>query len=160
MKGKLFLLVPLILLYRCTHIDHSESNKKATRHNNVKSNAHTGQRDTLIIDKKEAVSVMLDSLTLEKRKKEWGDTAFYVGADDGNYYDYIADSVLEQKHLPMISADGYHYLKFVQNNGATTLIRIDTLSEITTLYFFDPSKPPHNSDVVNIEEEYKNYYKR
>jgi len=149
-------LIAIPLLFSCRHSDHDSKNRKSFH---TKSPHFITGKDTLIIDHRTAVSVLLDSLGLEKNKKKYSDTAIEAYTEDGAYYDYLADSVMKQKKLPVIQAIHYKYLKFIQKNGATTVIRVDTLSQISTLYFFDPIKPPHLVDVTDIENEYKNFFR-
>jgi hypothetical protein len=35
------------------------------------------------------------------------------------------------------------------------VVKIDTLQQIYTMYFFDPSKKPYDMDVPDVENEYK-----
>ena len=149
-----FLLLSLFL-YGC-HPDNRGKKKELAYHKALK-NVVTG-KDTLLVDTRSAVSILLDSAALEKNKKKYGDTSVDAYTEDGSYYDYLADSVLKQKKLPVIQATNYKYVKFIQKNGVTTLIRIDTLSQVSTLYFFDPNKPPHVADVTDIEHDYNSFY--
>jgi hypothetical protein len=151
----IFLLAVLQLL-SCKHDGHRRKNSH-TYHK--KSKSASAEKDTLLIDFRTAVSVSLDSEAIEKNKKKYGDTAIEAYTEDGAYYDYLADSVLGQKKLPIIQALRYKYLKFVQKNGRITVVRVDTLPQVTTLYFFDPKKTPYTPDVTMIEDEYQKYYR-
>jgi hypothetical protein len=122
------------------------------------SRSRSQKTDTLLINTRSAISVWLDTATLNKRRKQYGGEAFETGADDDVNYSYIADSVLKAKGLPIIDAVNYKYLKFVQKNGSTTLIKIDTLAQIYNLFFFDSSKAPYNPDVTMIKDEYNKFY--
>jgi hypothetical protein len=117
-------------------------------------------KDTLIITAKCAVRINLDTAQLDKLRKKYGDEAFYTGADDGVYYSSIADSLIHAKHLPLIANKQQKYLKFVQNNGAITMVKIDTLPQASNYYFFEPAKAPYEPDLLDIEEEYQKYYNR
>lgn len=150
------LLSVSLLLYSCYFDDNKKS--KAAIYHKTPGAPITG-KDTLLVDTKSAISILLDSSALEKNKKKYGDTAVDAYTEDGSYYDYLADSILKQKKLPIIQAINYRYVKFVQKNGAITLIRIDTLSQVSTFYFFDPNKPPHIADVTDIEHDYNSFYR-
>jgi hypothetical protein len=110
-----------------------------------------------VVTIKSAVFADLDTLTLEKRRQKNDDELFYAGSDDYVYYSSIADSVLRSKHLPIIYNGAHHYLKFVQFNGLTTIIRIDTLSQMSNCFLFDPKKAPINVDLTDIENEFRKF---
>jgi hypothetical protein len=38
-------------------------------------------------------------------------------------------------------------------------VKLDTLSELWGMYFFDPTKKPYYADITEIEEDYKSYFK-
>jgi hypothetical protein len=128
------------------------------KHHYKKYRNKTVSKDTLIITKRAAISVWLDTPTLEKRRKQYGDDDFETGADDYVYYSSISDSVLKSKKLPVITVKHSKYLKFVQNNGAITLINLDTIQPLYSLYFFVPTKVPLNADITNTASEYERYF--
>ncbi|MBV8388459.1 MAG: hypothetical protein JO080_01530 [Mucilaginibacter sp.] len=126
-----------------------------------KKQKHIKNKDTLFVTQRSAISVWLDTATLEKRKRQYGNADFYTVADDDVYYASIADSVLKAQKLTLIDTrqfDKCKYLKFVQSNGAMSVVRIDTLAQLYTLYLFDPSRAPHEADIADMDEEYKNFY--
>jgi hypothetical protein len=116
-------------------------------------------KDTLFITKRSAVSVWLDSTTMEKRRKQYGNDDSDAAEEDNVYYAGIADSILKSKGLPVIDAQNYKYLKFMQHNGISTVVKIDTLPQFYTLYLFDPSKSPHEADIAEIDVDYKIFYR-
>ncbi len=122
-------------------------------------NHKNSKSDTLVIDHKIAVEVQLDSAALEQNKKKYGDTTIEAYAEDGAYYQSVADSIIRQKKLPLMESSNYKFIKFVQNNGAITIVKVDTLQAVSTLFFFHPAKPPHIVDVTDAENEYKSYFK-
>ena len=142
----------LVIVSGCHH------NHKKPRHNKRKKHSGT---DTLFVTRRSAISVWLDTVTLEKRRKQYGDDDFCTVADDEAYYSSTADSVLRAQKLPLIDTRQYgecKFIKFEQKNGTATLVRIDTLSRLHTLYLFDPSKAPHEADVTAMDEEYSAFY--
>lgn len=134
----------------CHHKDHKHFHKKHKQ--------SIANKDTLFVIKRSAISVWLDTATLEKRRKKYGDDGFYTAADDDVYYSSIADSFLKARQLPVIYAREYKYVKFVQKNNHVTLIKVDTLAQIFTMYFFDPSVPPHDVDVTDMDDEYNEFF--
>ena len=116
-----------------------------------------GNQDTLLINKRSAVSFWLDSVQLEKRKNQYG-ANFETGADDYAYYSDVADSVLGTKHLPVINGDGYKYIKFVRSDGTIALIKTDTLQAVYNLYLFNPDRAPYSADVTIMDDEYRKVY--
>ncbi|MES2060947.1 MAG: hypothetical protein V4456_03450 [Bacteroidota bacterium] len=162
MKPKfVYLFVLMVFITACNQ---PAADKKATPNKiaakkalNAQGNKKGG-KDTLIITTKCAVRVDLDTVQLDKLRKKYGDDAFYTGADDNVYYSYIADSVLKAKDMPVVANKEQKYLKFVRDNGATTLIKIDTLPQPTNYYFFEPSKTPYQPDITDIKAEYQRYF--
>jgi hypothetical protein len=142
----LFLAVTICGCHHDQHKHHPNKQKSTTN------------KDTLFVISRSAISVWLDTVTLEKRRKQYGDDSFYTVSDDEVYYRSQADSVLRSHKLPIIDAREYKYLKFVQYNKLFKIIKIDTLSFIHTVYLFDPSKTPRNADVTDIENEYNRFY--
>jgi len=152
MKIDLSVLV-LTLLFIVSGCRHDQP-----KHHHKKIKKTTAYNDTLFVTKRSAVSVWLDRATLEKRRKQYGDVAFEVGSDDDMYYSSMADSVLKSHQLLVIDVKGYKYLKFIQNNATSKIIKIDTLPQAYTMYFFDPLKAPQDVDITDIDNEYKNFY--
>ena len=145
-------IVPAIVILSSCHHDKKHSHKKQK---------HIKSKDTLFVSRRSAVSIWLDTATLEKRRKQYGDADFYAVANDEVYYSGNADSILRAQKLPLIDTRQYDeckFIKFEQKNGVTTLVRIDTLSKLHTLYLFDPSKAPHEADVTSMDEEYGAFY--
>jgi hypothetical protein len=140
-----------ITICGCHHDQHKHYPKKHKQKS-------TTNKDTLFVTTRSAISVWLDTATLEKRRKQYGDDSFYTVSDDEVYYSSQADSVLRSHKLPIIDAREYKYLKFVQYNKLSKVIKVDTLSFIHTVYLFDPSKMPLNVDVTDIENEYNEFY--
>lgn len=160
MKIKIPLLIATISICGCNYTyNHSSSNKSRVRHQNYhQPKLLSTNKDTLFIYNRAAVRATHDSAALIKNKQKYSDTAVEAYTEDGVYYDYIADSVLQKKKLPVIEAINYKFLKFIQKNGESTIIKVDTLSQISTLFFFDPIKRPRVADVVDIETDYGSYF--
>jgi hypothetical protein len=151
---KLHHIIPVLILIISICSCHHEQRKGHHKKHQSKSVSN----DTLLITKRSAISVWVDTATLEKRRKQYGDSDFYTVADDDVYYYSLTDSFLKSQHLPVTTVKGYQYLKFVQSDKASTVVNIDTLQQIYTMYFFDPSKAPKGVDVPDIENEYNRFY--
>ena len=79
--------------------------------------------------------------------------------DDYIYYINTSAEYLEKQGLPVIDAKNRKYLKFVMADKNENLIKLDTLEELWGMYLFDPKRKPHYADIIDIEEDYKSYYK-
>ena len=66
---------------------------------------------------------------------------------------------LEKQGLMVLDAKGNKYIRFVSSDKTAQVIKLDTLSELWGIYFFDPKKTPYLADITLIEEEYTKYYK-
>ena len=148
----------LAALVLCSCFQSEKSDRYSLHTSKTKHAFLDKHKDTLFITHKAAVWITLDSAQSEKLRKRYGNSAEDAYAEDGMYYDYLADSVLKQKKTPIVQAVNYKYIGFVQPGGKTSLIRVDTLSQISTLYFFIPGKPPYLADVIDIEAEYKRFF--
>ena len=115
--------------------------------------------DTLIVDKNAAIFYSPDSTQIAKRKKEIGEEDFYIGADDYLNYMHTSHDFLESSKLTILDAKDKKYLKFVKNDKTQTIIKLDTLSELWGIYFFDPNKKEKLVDMTIIDEEHRNYFK-
>ncbi len=115
--------------------------------------------DTLAIDRKSAVFFQPDSLQMEERMKKVGEKDFRAGADDYIYYINISAEFLEKQGLPVLNAKGKKYLKFLTSDKKAELVKLDTLRELWGMYLFDPEKKPHYADIIEIEDDYKSYFK-
>jgi hypothetical protein len=58
-----------------------------------------------------------------------------------------------------MNAKSKKYLKFVTSDKKAELVKLDTLNDLWGMYLFDPEKKPHYADIIDIEEDYKNYFK-
>jgi len=128
-------------------------NEGSTQENNLAANT-----DTLVVTQNAAVFYEPDSLQMERRKKEVGEENFYIGADDYLFYLNETYEYLEKENLPILLTQNKKYVKFVGADSKATLIKLDTLSELWGVFFFDIKKAPQQVDMTMIEEEYKSYY--
>ena len=121
--------------------------------------ARVDHSDTLNINRKAAVFYSPDSIQIAKRKKEIGEDNFYVGADDYLYYLHTSYDFLDSVKLPIFDAKDKKYLRFILDNKSQTIIRLDTLPELWGIYFFSPGKKEKLVDMLDISEEYNNYFR-
>ncbi|PKP05077.1 MAG: hypothetical protein CVU11_01390 [Bacteroidetes bacterium HGW-Bacteroidetes-6] len=136
--------------------------KQATENSNFTSSSNDAKQDTdtINIEKVSAVFISPDSLQTEKRKQEVGEEDFYAGADDYLYYMSIASGYLDSQKLPIVEISGHKYIRFVGNDKQTQLVCTDTLSELWTIYFFDPAKKAMQVNMTVIEHEYADYFEK
>ena len=171
------LSLKLLLLYGLTLSSCATNDKKQEAKTEIQNSladttktVDTGQKhsgvktlavDTniLTIDTKAAVFFQPDSLQMEKRMKEAGEENFRAGADDYIYYINTSADYLEKHGLLVIDAKARRFLKFVTADKKVQLIKLDTLPDLWGLYLFDPRKKPYYADIIEIEDDYKNYFK-
>jgi hypothetical protein len=82
-----------------------------------------------------------------------------AGADDYIYYINISVEYLEKQGLNVIDAKNKNYLRFVSSDAKVQLIKLDTLPDFWGIYLFDPKKKPYYADIIDIETDYRNYFK-
>ena len=152
-----------LTLIGCNQSNHHQAHlKKILSANTKNASGNQSERalgEVLLVKNRSAISIILDAAVLNERRKKYGDEAYYVGADDYAYYNAVADSFLKKQNLPVINAGGYRFIKFLRSNRSISRIKTDTLSDIISVYFFEPSKGFYKADITNIEDEYKNFYR-
>lgn len=116
--------------------------------------------DTLVVTRKAAVFYEPDSMQIEKRKQAVGEDDFYTGVEDYAYYLNAAHDFLADTKLPIMEAKSKKVMEFIGNKQTKQFIKMDTLSDLWGIYFFDPAKGNAKQvDMTMIEEEYKAYFK-
>jgi hypothetical protein len=115
--------------------------------------------DTLVLNSAAAVIIEPDSIQIEKSKRASGEADFYAGADDYLYYLNLAQKFLDSVKMKTVVAKDKRFILFIGNEKSFELIKTDTLSELWTIYFFDPEMKAKKIDMTAIEEEYKRYFK-
>jgi hypothetical protein len=168
----IFLLLLSLAIFSCTVNDQKQYSKSDagisssdttlkgdTVQRELATRFSNSETDTLTIDKKAAVFYQPDSLQIDKRMKQTGEADFRAGADDYMYYIHISVDYLEKQGLPVMDSKNKKYLRFVMADNKEKLVRLDTLQDLWGLYLFDPKKNPYNADIIQIEEEYKIYYR-
>ncbi|MFC0517457.1 hypothetical protein ACFFGT_24815 [Mucilaginibacter angelicae] len=105
-----------------------------------------------------AVITQADISAINRQKKQSGDD-FYVGADDDVYYSGVSEEFLHGKHVKVLYTDHKtRYVKFIKNNGTSSMLKLDTLPGVFNIYLFKPSTAPYHADMTTIEDEYKRYF--
>ena len=167
------LLVLSLTVFSCTTSDKKQERKPGTLvsptstkpkgriiKNGITTETSLLEGDTLTIAKTAAVFYQPDSLQIQKRMKQVGETDFRIGMDDYIYSVNTSVEFLQKQGLPVLDAKNRKYLKFVSADKKFQLIKLDTLQELWGMYLFDPDKKPHYADITGIEEDYKTYYSR
>jgi hypothetical protein len=158
----IFILHFTILFCACQENHHKQNaiplttQKQHKEAEKLKHNAHAS--DTLFVDTTCAVITQADTSTIDRQKKQSGDD-FYVGADDDVYYSGVSEEFLHSKHVKVLYTDHKNkYVKFVKNNGTSSILKLDTLPGVYNIYLFKPSTAPYHADMTTIEDEYKRYF--
>src|SRR3954453_11235219 len=122
-------------------------------------NTISANGDTLIVYRKAAVFYEPDSSKIAKRRQAIGEDDFNIGVEDYAYNLNAAHDFLLGTKLPLLDAKDRKFIKFISINTSAQTIRLDTLSELWGIYFFDPGQKAKQVDMTMIEEEYKSYFK-
>jgi hypothetical protein len=115
--------------------------------------------DTMIVDKNTAVYYWPDAAGVAKWEKKLGKEAFQTGADDMIEYRNSTSRFLDSMKLSLIKTEDHKFVKFIKADKSSTLIKLDTISNLWGIYLFAPGKEPKFADFTMIEEEYKAYFK-
>jgi hypothetical protein len=157
---------PYIFLLCCVCFISCKSDRdtSAKRHDsshtqNPGSPQKKNNSDTLVISSKTAVAYEPDTTRIKQAKARDGEENFYVGADDYIFYINESSEYLQKKGLPVLNVRDKNYLKFISSDKSVTLVKLDTLSGLWGMYFFQPDKKPRLVNIASISEEYKNYYR-
>lgn len=142
-----------------TGIPHPDTSGGVTMVQNSNTSPAGNNSDTLTINSRSAVFFQPDSLQIENRKKEAGEANFRAGAGDYIYYINTSVDYLGKQALPVLDAKDMKYLRFVSANGVVKLVKLDTLPDLWGIYLFDPRNSPYYADIIEIEEEFKAYFK-
>ncbi|NCD69151.1 hypothetical protein [Mucilaginibacter agri] len=160
MRSSYFIVFAFIALTACkqTKPHQLSIKKKKTRVQHAYIPAKISG-DTLIIRSTSAVFIDPDTIRIEKEKKALGEDDFYAAADDNVYYMSTAEDYLNKHKIKVEHIGDQKFVKFIQSNNSSTLVKVDTLTSIWSLYLFKPTKDPMDLSPVEIEELYKLYFK-
>ncbi len=147
------LVLPLLLFCSCGTPAGPQNNGQTNGIRNSNDN-----RDTLVITYKAAVYYQPDSARIAQAKSE-NEADFYTAADDNLYYMQASRKFLDSIHMTILDAKGKKFLKFVLPGNQHTIIKLDTLTTLWGLYFFDGVKPPQEADMTTPDISYSDYFK-
>ncbi len=142
-----------------TTLSDADSLKNERIQRSLPPNTISPNGDTLIVHRKAAVFYEPDSSQIAKRRQAVGEDDFNAGVEDYAYNLNAAHDFLYSTKLPQLDAQGRKFIKFISINRSEQTVRIDTLSELWGIYFFDPRQKAKQIDMTMIEEEYKSYFK-
>ena len=117
-------------------------------------------KDTMVVDRIAAVFYLPDSIQIAKAIAEDGEDNFYTGEDDAMYYLAGASKYLDSVKLEIINAGSCNYIKFVYTNCTFTLLKRYTLKDMNGIIFFDRVQKPFFPEYLDIEPDYKKYFKK
>jgi hypothetical protein len=156
-KVKKFISIVAILALSCA--PDKDKTKPANPKVSLKGKIlHASSNDTLTINTRTAVFVEQDSTMIQKRRHALGDHDFQIGLDDYAYYAQEAFNYFEKNNIPFKEARGKSFIRFVNENGATQIIRVDSLEELWTIWLFQPGKEARRADMTDIEQECRQYF--
>ena len=89
-----------------------------------------------------------------------GEEDFTTVADDGVFYESEAEELLAKRGILVVHSGSAKYIRFVNVENESTLIKTDTLNSSWNIYLFIPSKLPLNADMTMMEQEYQSYFTR
>lgn len=113
--------------------------------------------DFLTVNENAVIFVYPDSMQIEIMKKEVGDTNFYIGADDANFYFSESYDFLKTKPIKVIVAHN-RYIKF---ETSSKHIFFDTKAKISRgwlVILFRKDALPKMAWASGLEIEYNKYF--
>jgi len=150
------LIFPGLFICSCEANDQKPKEETPQTETLQQPSAVISYSDTLFISTKSAVFFQPDSSIIAKRIEE---DDFRAGADDYIYYINESADYLEKQGLHVINAKGRKYLKFIWGSQSTQLVKLDTLPDLWGMFLFDAKQPPLYAEIVEIENDYKRYFK-
>ncbi len=116
--------------------------------------------DTLLITTAAAVFYNPDSIQLQKIKLIYQPNIFESVTHE-NFYQMRNARIELKKYWPrlrIIETSKARYLLFLKADKSFTLIDLNTISDISGIYLFDPKKEPLLIDMMNVDTALGFYY--
>jgi hypothetical protein len=156
-----FLLLLTIIFVSCNDstADKTKDTKADIGSDTADTNLIAENPDTLVVYKNTAVYYWPDAAGVAKWEKKLGKEAFQTGADDMIEYRTSSSRFLDSMKLSLVKTEDHKFVKFIKADQSSTLIKLDTISNLWGIYLFAPGKEPKFADFTMIEEEYKAYFK-
>ena len=113
-----------------------------------------------IVDSVCAVSVIPDTVWINKRQKEMGDSWIEV-VSDNEYYHSLATDTLEKLNIPTSFAPREkRYITFIKNDDSNFTIDLTKMKDAWGLILFNGTDNPVYLSSTDIDDEIKEIYKR
>jgi hypothetical protein len=156
-----FLVLLTTLFFSCNNstTDKAKDTKPDTASGSAVTDPVQDNPDTLVVDKNTAVYYWPDAAGVAKWEKKLGKEAFQTGADDMIEYRNSTGRFLDSMKLSLVKTEDHKFVKFIKADQSSTLIKLDTISNLWGIYLFAPGKEPKFADFTMIEEEYRAYFK-
>ncbi len=118
--------------------------------------------DTLFIKEPAAVFFSPDSAQLEQYKAVNTQMVFESTTHEYFYLFKTAMSVLKRNwaKIQIIETSKARYLQFIKSDGTSSCIDLNIKNDISGLYVFDTKSNPQLVDMMNIETELEQYFKK
>ncbi len=156
--------IAAILLYSCNN---AQPERKSLPETDTITSAETAEHsdntryiDTLVVDRIAAVFYQPDSDQIAKAIEVDGEDDFYTAEDDMLFYLAGARKFLDSNKLVIIDTDICRYIKFVYTDNTFTLIKRDTLKEMSGIIFFDRVQKPFLPEFLDIAPDFRKYFKK
>lgn len=157
-------VLPVFLIVSCTDspLQTKPAQHKTENKTTVKNKPASTFSDTLKINFPAAVFYSPDSLQLEKIKAVTDARIF-----DGSMHEYFylmrnAHIVIKNYYpkLKIIEAKNVRFLLFTGTDKKNNCIDLDTKNDAYGLFIFNMKKPPHLTDMADIESELSFYFSK
>jgi len=119
-------------------------------------------RDTLMVNEEAAVFYNPDSLQLQKIKQENRPDYFESMQHESFFQQRNARIVLHQ-HWPairIIETSKARWIGFLKKDGSRVYVDLDTKNDMAGIFLFGTQKDPLLIDMMNVDTELSNYFKK
>ena len=118
--------------------------------------------DTLSISSSAVVLYGPDSLQLNKIKAVT-DARIFKGSMHEFYYQQRNAHLFLQQYWPQLKiydVRNIRFLQFIKLNNASEIIDLDKVGDAYGMFVFEPTKSPHQLDMMNIEAQVPDYFQK
>lgn len=113
-------------------------------------------KDTLYINKSLVMSIVLDSIKIDKLKEKYGEEFFTI-MDDNAYYLYESEKYIESKKNSVFKVSQKVIGYFIDNQYV--YYSVDAMKSPLNLLFYKKNKHPIEVIPIDVNLEFEKYYK-